>query len=103
MRQISKGATPLRALLLAGSALFAAAALLPGVAVAQNSPGAAAKQASAPERRGDITEYIVDGNTLLAAIEVQRAVYPFEGPQRPVSDTEKARAALEKAYADRGY
>lgn len=59
--------------------------------------------ASADERRVDINEYDVSGNTLLPVIEVQKAVYPFEGPGRTVGDTEKARAALQKAYEIRGY
>jgi hemolysin activation/secretion protein len=36
-------------------------------------------------------------------MEVQRAVYPFEGPGRALGDTEKARAALQKAYEAKGF
>jgi hemolysin activation/secretion protein len=55
------------------------------------------------ERRVDITEYDISGNSLLPAIEVQKAVYPFEGPGRTMADPEKARAALQKVYEARGY
>ena len=36
-------------------------------------------------------------------IELEEAVYPFLGPGRTAEDVEKARAALEKAYASKGY
>jgi hemolysin activation/secretion protein len=55
------------------------------------------------ERRVDINEYDVVGVSLLRAIDVQRAVYPFEGPGRAIGDAEKARAALQKLYESRGY
>ena len=36
-------------------------------------------------------------------MEIETAVYPFMGPGRTRDDVEHARAALEKAYHDRGY
>lgn len=76
---------------------------LPGLAlwVAMASPGAAAGEAAAPPL--DISEYVVDGNTLLPQIAVEQAVYPFLGPERRREDLEAARAALEAAYRDRGF
>lgn len=50
-----------------------------------------------------IGEYEVIGVRHLGRIEVERAVYPFLGPERTVQDVEQARAALEKAYRDRGF
>lgn len=50
-----------------------------------------------------ITEYRVRGAHLLPADEVGDAVYPFLGPERTAEDVEQARAALEKAYKDRGF
>jgi hemolysin activation/secretion protein len=50
----------------------------------------------------DVNEYRVLGNTLLKPIEIERTVYPYLGRQ-PLNDVEKARAALEKEYADLGY
>jgi hemolysin activation/secretion protein len=51
----------------------------------------------------DINEIDVSGNTLLPVIDVQAAIYPFEGPGKHLSDVEQARAALQKAYEDKGY
>ncbi len=36
-------------------------------------------------------------------LDVEEAVYPFLGPNRTAADVEKARAALEKAYHDKGF
>jgi hemolysin activation/secretion protein len=58
---------------------------------------------SEPERRIDIFNYRIDGNSVLTRVDVETAVLPYLGPQRPVSDVEAARAALEKAYRDKGY
>lgn len=61
----------------------------------------------APESSGvrtlDIAEYRVEGADHLPQLELERAVYPFLGPGRAVEDVEGARAALEKAYTDRGF
>jgi hemolysin activation/secretion protein len=71
------------------------------------SPGnsAATKPASgssAPLARFDIDEFRVEGGDSLPQIEIEAAVYPFLGPRRTSDDVEKARAAVEKAYHDRG-
>jgi len=50
-----------------------------------------------------ITEYRVEGAKQLGRVDVESAVYPFMGPERTTDDIEKARAALEKAYKDKGY
>ena len=51
-----------------------------------------------------IQEYQVHGNGhLLTQDEFEHAVYPFLGPYRSPDDVEQARAALEKAYKDKGY
>lgn len=57
----------------------------------------------ATEHHFDVLEYLVEGNTVLSATAIERAVYPFLGPQRLLRDVEQARAALEKAYQDEGY
>lgn len=69
---------------------------------------AVAASVAQPESAGsvrhfDITEYRVDGAHKLAPVDVETAVYPFLGPYRTTDDVEKARAALEKAYHDKGY
>ena len=69
-------------------------------------PAAAAPPAApapATPARFDIDEYRVEGADALPQIEVEEAVYPFLGPNRTADDVEKARAALEKAYHDKGY
>lgn len=48
-------------------------------------------------------EYAVEGNSVLPQTDVERAVYPFLGPERGIAAVEKAREALEKAYHDAGY
>lgn len=50
-----------------------------------------------------IREYRVLGAKLMSAVEIGDVVYPFLGPGRTVEDVEKARAALEKAYHDKGF
>jgi len=51
----------------------------------------------------EIRAFQVKGNTLLPADAVERAVYPHMGPGRTEADVEAARAALQKAFEDRGY
>lgn len=79
----------------------AAAALFVGLALA---PVAHAQEAAAPPaQRIDIWEYRVEGAKTLPQMDVERAVYPFLGPRRTIEEVERARAALEKAYTDRGF
>lgn len=50
-----------------------------------------------------IREYRIEGTKILPRDEVEKAIYPFLGPQRTPDDVDGARAALEKAYKDKGY
>lgn len=76
----------------------------------EDKSGAAAKGKKKPAdekndkaaQRFDIDEYRVEGAEALPEIEIEEAVYPFLGPNRTEADVEKARAALEKAYHDKG-
>lgn len=77
------------------------AALL-ALALAALLPPARAQQ-GADTLRFDILEFVVEGDTVLGAAAIERAVYPFLGPQRSVADAEAARKALEKAYQDAGF
>jgi hemolysin activation/secretion protein len=63
-------------------------------------PAAAADPAAAA--RFDIDEYRVEGADSLPQIEIEAAVYPFLGPHKSAKDVESARAAVEKAYHDKG-
>ena len=58
---------------------------------------------AAPLQHFDIDDFAVDGADKLPEIDLEEAVYPFLGPNRTSDDVEKARAALEKAYHDKGY
>ncbi len=62
-------------------------------------------ESPAPAVLGDlyIREYRVQGSKLLTAVEIGEVVYPFLGPRRTPEDIDQARAALEKAYHDKGY
>lgn len=87
----------------AATRLLAAAAfcvLSAGAASAQDASG---PEAASQGARLDVLNYRVEGNTVLSRIDVERAVYPFLGPQRSVDDVEGARAALEAAYREAGY
>ena len=75
-----------------------AAALLASMALSvQAQPTAGA------EPRFDIREFVVEGDTLLGTGAIERAVYPFLGPDRSAADADGARRALEKAYQDAGF
>lgn len=66
--------------------------------------GVALAQVPAPAApRFDILEFVVEGDTLLGAAAIERAVYPFLGPRRSADDADAARRALEKAYQDAGF
>nr|WP_315806331.1 MULTISPECIES: ShlB/FhaC/HecB family hemolysin secretion/activation protein [unclassified Bradyrhizobium] len=65
------------------------------------APGAAAPQQ--PLAHFDIDDFAVQGADKLPQIEIEEAIYPFLGPNRTSEDVEKARAALEKAYHDKGF
>jgi hemolysin activation/secretion protein len=70
-------------------------------------PGADVAAEEAPvapsQRRLDVLEYRVSGATRLTAAEVEAALAPFLGPGRPLEEVEAARAALERAYSERGW
>jgi hemolysin activation/secretion protein len=51
----------------------------------------------------DVQEYRIRGGTRLSEAEMQEALQPYLGPRRRLEEVEAARAALEKAYADRGW
>jgi hemolysin activation/secretion protein len=57
----------------------------------------------APPPRFDVFEFVIEGNSVLAAEAIERAVYPHLGEQRSLADVEAARAALEQAYRAAGY
>jgi len=104
------------ALTLLGSLVAAAPAAAAPVGETQPGPDSAnpaapnaliqgAKPApkAAPTEHFDIDDFAVEGVDTLPEIDLEEAIYPFLGPNRTADDVEKARAALEKAYHDKGY
>jgi hemolysin activation/secretion protein len=59
--------------------------------------------AAAAQNTFDIQEFRVLGNHLLAAVVIERAVYPYLGPAGTIETVKQAADALEKAYQDSGY
>jgi hemolysin activation/secretion protein len=94
---------------LAALAAFVALGAACGPACAQGTdpPASAARETAAreaaAETRFEVLEYLVVGNTTLDVESIERAVMPFLGPQRTMTDVEGARAALERAYQQRGF
>jgi len=68
---------------------------------AQTAP--AQTGAAAPVRHFDILEYVVDGNTVLDAPDIEEAVYPYLGESRTADDVDRARNALQDVYQKRGF
>ena len=73
--------------------------VLPALARAADAPASAPP----PKQHFDVLEYQVEGNTVLDAEAIERAVYPFMGEGLDIDAVESARAALEKTYHDAGY
>jgi hemolysin activation/secretion protein len=93
------------------SAVSATALCVSGPAFAQQAgsdagaapPATSAAPAQEAELRFDVMEYVVRGNSVLGAADIQTVLTPFAGYNKTVPEVEAARAALEKAYRDRGY
>ena len=79
------------------SLVFAAALLLaiPAPVLAQ--------QPTAGVPRVVIERFEVQGNTLLAAPEIEQALAPFRGADKAFTDLQQAADALEESYRARGY
>jgi len=59
---------------------------------------------NAPVQKLYIKEFRVLGaHQILGREDIEKAVYPYMGPERTPDDVEQARAALEKAFQDKGY
>jgi hemolysin activation/secretion protein len=72
-------------------------ALCDGIVEASDAP------ATAAQATFDINEFRVLGNHLLPPATIERAVYPFLGPNRSIDTVKQATEALEKAYKEAGY
>lgn len=87
----------------AGAIAVGCLALSAHAQVADEAATPASGDAGAEERRLDVFNYAVTGNTVLSRAEIEAAVTPYLGPQRTVADIEAARFALMKAYHSKGY
>lgn len=91
--------------------VIAAAWLAAGWSAVAAEPAATESQAApttlpveaAAEPRFAIREFRISGVTLLDRRDVERAVYPFLGDARQFGDVDKARAAIEALYRERGF
>ncbi|MGO9624980.1 MAG: ShlB/FhaC/HecB family hemolysin secretion/activation protein [Steroidobacteraceae bacterium] len=72
-----------------------------GHAWGADTPGSGGDKTA--EARFDVHEYRVLGNSVLSDRDIERTLYPMLGDNKTLADVEAARAALEKAYHDRGY
>ncbi|MFA7316487.1 MAG: POTRA domain-containing protein [Sulfuricella sp.] len=93
----------LATLFLANPVLAAEAPQQADAPAAQAAAPAAANAAEQAEGRFDVMEFQVEGNTVLPAVEIETAVYPFLGQGKAIQDVEQARGALEKTYHAAGY
>lgn len=75
---------------------------LPALAHAQAAQPAAAAPTQAPADF-QVNEYLVRGNTLLDATQIEDTVEPYLGPGRSMNDVHAARDALQKVYQAKGY
>lgn len=80
-----------------------AAATPPASASSTPAASTPATAAHAQPSKFDVNEFIVRGNTALQSLDIEKAVYPFEGPGRTLNDVNAARDALQKVYQDKGY
>lgn len=88
---------------LAGSLGATAPAWAEKVAAPQPASAAAPNAATGSQpQRFDIDDFAIQGADKLPQIDIEEAIYPFLGPNKSAEDVEKARAALEKAYHDKG-
>ena len=74
---------------------------VPAVTTCPQDPPPATNAASADKLY--IKEFRVVGSHQLNRAEIEKAVYPYMGPERTPDDVEKARGALEKAFQDKGF
>ena len=70
---------------------------------ARADPQHSGQQGAQDESVFDIFEYQIEGNSVLPALAIEEAVYPFLGEKKSVKDVDEARQVLEKRYHDAGY
>jgi hemolysin activation/secretion protein len=87
--------------------LILALGLLLVAPVAAQAQQAAVADAAAAEQQApanfDANEYLVRGNSVLSALDIESTVEPFLGPKRSLADVYAARDSLQKVYQSKGY
>lgn len=76
---------------------------LPLVCAGVTATAAEAVPAADAQPRFDVWEFQVAGSERLESPLIERAVYPFLGPEKTIDDVEAARTALEALFRDRGF
>lgn len=51
----------------------------------------------------DVWEYRLEGNTLLSGVAIEKALYPYLGPDKTIDVVQQAADNLERVYRDAGY
>lgn len=85
------------------SALALSSAFAPALHAQEATRDAPSTSTPEIERLVDILNYQVEGNSVLSAREIEQALMPWLGPQRPLSDVDQARKALMEAYHAKGF
>lgn len=65
--------------------------------------GSEATPAPVKEPTFTVSEYQIEGNSVLPATAIEQAVYPYLGADKTISDVEQARKSLEQVYQKSGY
>ena len=76
-------------------------AIGPVAVAAAETPASDATNEAKPQF--DVLDFQIEGNSVLDDESLEKAVYPFMGPNKTVDDVEQARQALEEAYRNAGY
>ncbi len=70
---------------------------------AASAGAASAPSVETPPETFDIWEFQVEGNTLMPATDIERAVYPHLGPAKSIVEVTAAQQQLEALYHSRGF
>jgi hemolysin activation/secretion protein len=81
--------------------LVLAGSLAPACAIAAADATSASREDEKPTF--DILEFVVEGNSVLTPLEIERAVYRHMGENKTIDDAEAAKQALERAYQAQGF
>ncbi len=75
----------------------------PEVAEANDKNTPAIAEPKAAEPKFTVAEYQIEGNSVLPIVTIEKAVYPYLGEGKTITDVEQARKNLEQVYQKAGY